>query len=66
MKQECRFCRHFRNDAATLEAALPGLGSLSSVQASVRGDDGICERFGRYCAASSACADFEASAMIGR
>jgi hypothetical protein len=65
VKIECRACAHFRNDAATLAAALPGLGSLSSMQASVRGDDGLCERHQRYCAASSACADFAAVSGAG-
>ncbi len=59
----CRFCRHFRNDPAYLEAATPGLNVLSSGHASVRGDDGLCSRHDCYCAASSVCADFAASVV---
>jgi hypothetical protein len=59
--QECRACRHFRNDAAFLEAAFPGLTVMSSGYGSVRSDDGICLRHDRYLGARSSCADFSAS-----
>jgi hypothetical protein len=51
----CRECRHFQNDAAALEAALPGLKSLGSAHAAVRAHDGMCSFHGRYVAASSLC-----------
>jgi hypothetical protein len=54
----CRACAHFRNDAAGLERALPGLASLSSGDASVRGDDGLCLRHDRLVAARSSCGSF--------
>lgn len=54
----CRACAYFRNDAAGLERALPGLASLSSGDASVRGDDGLCLRHDRLVAARSACGFF--------
>jgi hypothetical protein len=54
----CGVCRHFRNDPAYLEAAMPGLASLSSASASVRVDDGICLRHDRYLGAERSCADF--------
>jgi hypothetical protein len=54
----CFACRHFNHEPADLEAALPGLASLSSAYAAVRGDDGICAVHDRYVAASSACAEF--------
>src|ERR1700721_1196340 len=37
----CRNCAHFRNDRAYLEAAIPGLITMSSGDASVRAEDGI-------------------------
>jgi len=58
----CGACRHFRNDARYLETAFPGLTSLSSAFASVRGDDGICLHHERYLSARSGCGDFSPSA----
>jgi hypothetical protein len=58
----CASCRHFRNDPAYLEAAMPGLTSLSSASASVRADDGLCLRHDRYLGAGRSCADFTAAA----
>ncbi len=55
--RECRTCRHFRNDAAFLEAAIAGLTSMSSGYGSVRADDGICLRHDRYLGARSSCVD---------
>jgi hypothetical protein len=54
----CLECKHFNHAPAELEAALPGLSSLSSAYAAVRGDDGICAVHDRYVAASSVCAAF--------
>jgi hypothetical protein len=54
----CRQCKHFQNDALHVEAALPGLSSLSSGFGAVRSDDGICAVHERYVAASSVCAAF--------
>ena len=56
----CGYCAHFRNDRAYLEAAIPGLTSMSSGDASVRADDGICLRHDRYLSARASCADFTA------
>jgi hypothetical protein len=58
--RQCRTCRHFRNDAAFLEAAFSGLASMSSGYGSVRADDGICLRHDRYLGARSSCADYTA------
>lgn len=55
--RQCRTCRHFRNDAAFLEATLPGLASLSSGYGSVRADDGLCLLHDSYLGARSSCAD---------
>jgi hypothetical protein len=54
----CGSCRHFRNDAAYLETAIPGLSSMSSADASARGDDGLCLHHDRYLSARASCADF--------
>ena len=55
----CGQCKHFQNDALEVEAALPGLSSLSSAYAAVRCSDGICAVHERYIAASSTCPAFE-------
>jgi hypothetical protein len=51
----CSTCRHFDNAPHGIEAALPGLSSLSSAYAAVRGEDGICRIHDRYLAATSRC-----------
>jgi len=56
----CGSCVHFRNDAAYLEAATPGLTSFGSADASVRADDGLCSRYDRDASARAGCADFGA------
>jgi hypothetical protein len=55
----CGQCKHFQNGANQVEAALPGLSSLSSAYAAVRCDDGVCAVHERYIAASSVCPAFE-------
>ena len=57
----CGQCRHFQNDALDVEAALPGMSSLSSAYAAVRCSDGICAVHERYIASSSICPAFEES-----
>jgi hypothetical protein len=56
----CRDCGYFQGGAAEIEAALPGLASLSSAYAAVRADDGLCGIHDRYVAGSSGCAQFAA------
>lgn len=58
--RRCGNCAHFRNDPAWLEAVIPGLASLSSGDASVRAEDGLCLRHDRYLGADACCADFTA------
>ena len=57
-ERRCGRCVSFRNDRAYLEAVMPGLTSMSSGDASVRADDGVCERHDRYLSARASCADF--------
>ena len=64
VQNECRSCRHFRNDAAYLETAFAGLTSLSSAFGSVRSDDGICLRHDRYLSARSFCSDFSPATAL--
>ncbi len=54
----CLGCRHFSHAARDIEAALPGLTTLSSAYAAVRASDGICAVHDRYVAASSVCDSF--------
>lgn len=62
MSERCATCIHFEATAASLEAALPGLSSLSSAYAAVRAGDGLCAAHDRYVAASSGCGAHAASA----
>jgi hypothetical protein len=57
-ESRCGNCGYFRNDRAYLEAAIPGLTSMSSGDASVRADDGICLRHDRYLSARASCVNF--------
>ena len=56
--ESCADCRHFNGHPLDIEAALPGLSSLSSAYAAVRSNDGICVLHDRYVAASSLCAGY--------
>ena len=56
--RRCGACVHFRNEPEYLEAAFPGLASLSSAYGSVRGDDGLCVLRDRYLGAHCSCPDF--------
>ena len=54
----CSNCCRFRNDPIDLEAAVPGLASLSSGFASVRSDDGLCLEHDRFVTAGASCPKF--------
>jgi hypothetical protein len=53
----CASCRYFNGEPVDIEAALPGLSSLSSAYAAVRSDDGLCSMHDRYVAANSVCGE---------
>ena len=53
--KRCLTCRHFDNDPRRLEAVFRGLSALSSADASVRADDGLCALHDRYLAAAASC-----------
>jgi hypothetical protein len=57
-KNSCASCCHFCNQPDYLERAIPGLSSMSSAYASVRGEDGICAKHDRYLSARSYCSDY--------
>jgi len=57
----CADCRHFNGQPADIEAAFPGLASLSSAYAAVRSQDGVCAVHDRYVSASSVCARYAAT-----
>jgi hypothetical protein len=59
----CAACRHFNGQPLDIEAALPGLSSLSSAYAAVRSDDGLCALHDRYVGASSLCAGYAPGAV---
>jgi hypothetical protein len=58
----CLDCSQFSSAPLDIEAALPGLASLSSGYAAVRANDGLCARHDRYVAASSICAQYRTRA----
>ncbi len=55
----CIHCAHFRNSPAYLEDVYKGLNTLSSGNASVRMDDGICLINDEYLSAADWCDSFE-------
>lgn len=59
--QHCSSCRFFNNAPRSLEAAFPGLSSLSSGYAAVRLNDGLCTQHDRYVSAASACTRYAAA-----
>ncbi len=56
----CLGCRHFMRSPLDIEAAMPGLSTLSSGFASVRSTDGLCTLHDRYLSGNSSCDRFEA------
>jgi hypothetical protein len=56
--RSCGTCRHFADDAAGLERAIPGLNILSSAYGSVRDETGLCTRHETFVTPSAGCADF--------
>jgi hypothetical protein len=61
-QRTCATCVYFVSSPRTLEGLVPGFASLSSAQASVRRDDGLCLWHDRLCGRSFSCGDFEAYA----
>ena len=57
-KGMCGVCRHFADDPAELERAVPGLNILSSAFGSVRDETGLCALREAFVTPSGGCADF--------
>jgi hypothetical protein len=57
----CSTCAHFDPRPSAIEAAFPGLTSLSSAYAAVKAGDGLCARHERYVADSNVCGAYSAS-----
>lgn len=58
MSPRCDRCTHFEGGGLAIEAAFPGLSALSSGDASVRGDDGLCTLRELYLSGRDGCASF--------
>ncbi|MHB8207497.1 hypothetical protein [Mucilaginibacter sp.] len=54
----CGQCVHFQSDPAIIEAAYPGLKTMSSGYASVRDQDGLCNYNQLYLSARDSCPHF--------
>jgi hypothetical protein len=59
----CASCGHFNDRPPDIEAAFPGLSSLSSAYAAVRSSDGLCRVHDRYVAATSFCTGYAVGAI---
>ena len=62
-QEQCLNCGNFRNDPRYQETAIPGLNCLSSGNASVRKDDGICLVRDQYLSADFWCDRYVALAQ---
>jgi len=58
----CGRCAYFRNAPREIEAAFPGLAVMSSGSASVRAQDGLCDRHGVYLSYRDICGEFKVAA----
>jgi hypothetical protein len=61
VRETCLACTYFHNEPAELEAATPGLTSLSSAHNASRADDGICLKHDRYVGGTAWCHDYKAA-----
>jgi hypothetical protein len=55
----CINCTHFRNSPEYLEETFKGFNTMSSGHASIRMDDGVCEKVEEYLSAYDWCDQFE-------
>lgn len=62
--QCCFTCVHFHNSPKYMESVYPGLNTLSSGNASVRKDDGICELHDLYLSADASCEQYESDTTV--
>jgi hypothetical protein len=59
----CFTCVHFHNSPKYMENVYPGLNTLSSGNASVRKDDGICSLHDLYLSAAAYCDQYSSDNM---
>ncbi len=57
-EHRCGHCKHFCNDPAMIEATFQGMSAMCSGHASVRANDGLCDRHGVYLSFRDTCSDF--------
>ena len=55
----CGRCIFFDNSPATIEAAFPGLSTMSSGSASVKAQDGLCNKHDLYLSFHDVCPAFQ-------
>jgi len=60
MDRVCRTCRHFQDDPAAFERALPGILILSSGHGDTRGDQGLCDIHDRILTPGMRCTSWSA------
>ena len=56
----CVRCGYFQDEAAVIEASIPGMTAMGSAHASARGNDGICLLQDVYLSGLSGCDRFVA------
>lgn len=54
----CARCVHFLSEPAALETIYPGLTAMGSGYASVRAQDGLCQKHDIYLPSEDRCASF--------
>jgi len=60
----CFTCVNFHNSPKYMENIYPGLNTLSSGNASVRKDDGICDLHELYLSADASCEQYESDTTV--
>jgi len=60
----CFTCKYFHNSPKYMESVYPGLNTLSSGNASVRKDDGICDLHELYLSADASCEQYESDTTV--
>lgn len=62
----CADCMHFVNAPARIEAMIPGLTTMGSARASVRGEDGICIALDLIVSGRDTCGRFTFASPLDR
>jgi hypothetical protein len=59
VQQSCMGCRFFNNHPERLEQSIVGLRIMGSGYSSVVGNDGLCDKLGRYLSGDYLCDQYE-------